>query len=262
MSYSKRNRLGERLGSLAYEKLRIRQQEAGENIRIAFPEAPPSFHQKILRGLHRHFGIMFLDALCGEAIVKDGRVAIEGKSKLNTAFQDNKGVILISGHFGNWELIPIWLAINGYEIVTVVQRQSNRGADLFFREFRQKVGTSPVYQSTPVTELIRYLKDGKILILASDQNAGEKGEFIDFFGRPASSPRGANVLHKKTGASIITALCHKENNENYILKFDKLPEYRQVSIMTRFTSILENEIRNRPSQYFWFHRRWKSKPIK
>ena len=261
LSYSKRNRLGQKLGSLVFEKLKIRQKEAKKNIELAFPKAPKSFHNRILKKLHHHFGIMLVDALCAEKVSKKEGMIIEGKNKLYAAYEEKKGLILISGHFGNWELIPTWLAINGYEITTVFQRQSNRGANLFFKELRNNLGTSPVYQSTSVTKLIRHLRNGKILILASDQNAGIKGEFVDFFNHPASTPRGADVLHKKTGAPIITAFCYRESNGRYTLKFDKLPDNNEVSIMRRFTSILETEIRSRPYQYFWFHRRWKSKPI-
>ena len=101
---------------------------------------------------------MLLDALCGQKVSKREGMIIEGKNKLNAAYEEKKGVILISGHFGNWELIPTWLAINGYEIVTVFQRQSNRGADLFFRELRNNLGTSPVYQTTSATKFIRYIR--------------------------------------------------------------------------------------------------------
>tara|TARA_B100000029_G_scaffold410677_1_gene412684 strand:+ start:5708 stop:6562 length:855 start_codon:yes stop_codon:yes gene_type:complete len=259
LSSSQRIRLGKKLGYLVFSIIQVRQKVARENIRFAFPKASTNFYQKTLIKLHRHFGIMLVDALCGAKIIKDGKINIKGRNKLESAYKKEKGIILITGHYGNWELIPIWLAINHFEIITVFKKLTNRGSDLFFKEFRKKLGTSPVYQSTSVSELIRYLRKGKILILASDQNAGKKGEFINFFGCPASTPRGADVLHKKTNATIITAFCSRETNGNYTLKFEKLPDNNEISIMGRFTSQLEKEIRSRPFQYFWFHKRWKSK---
>jgi KDO2-lipid IV(A) lauroyltransferase len=110
--------------------------------------------------------------------------------------------------------------------------------------------------------MIEALREGKILILASDQNAGKRGEFVHFFGRPASSPRGPSFFHKKTGAAVITAFCHRKPTGNYELKFNRLPDDGAGTVMERFTSVLESEVRKRPAQYFWFHRRWKSFPKK
>ena len=87
----------------------------------------------------------------------------------------------MAGHFGNWELIPTWLAVNGYQIVTVAQRQKNRGADRFLMEYRKKTETSPIYSGASPSDMIHSLRAGKILILASDQNAGKRGEFVYFF---------------------------------------------------------------------------------
>ena len=168
----------------------------------------------------------------------------------------------MTGHFGNWELISQWLSAHDYEMMTVAQRQSNRGADLFFREHRKQSGSSPMSPSTAPAQMIDALREGKILNLASDQNAGKRGEFVEFFGRPASSPRGPSVFQKKTGAPVISAFCHREPTGDYRLRFDTLPEDSSRTVMEKFTSLLESEVRKRPAQYFWFHRRWESRPEK
>ena len=86
LSYSKRTRLGQKLGSLVFEKFKIRQKEAKKNIQLAFPKAPKSFHKRILKKLHYHFGIMLLDALCGQKVSEREGMIIEGKNKLNAAY--------------------------------------------------------------------------------------------------------------------------------------------------------------------------------
>ncbi len=178
--------------------------------------------------------------------MKGGRVSAEGEEQLESAYQAGRGVILMAGHFGNWELIPPWLSAHGYEMMTIAQRQSNRGGDRFFMQNRQNSGSSPVPPSPPPSKMIVALREGKILILASDQNAGKRGEFVHFFGRPASSPRGPSVFHKKTGAPVISAFCLRTPEGEYKLKFDRLPQDAERTVMERFTSLLESEVRKRP----------------
>ena len=256
-----RSRVGATIGSVAFNKIAIRKDHARRHLKMAFPDKSDNYIDYNLRELHRHYGHMFIDALCGTRLIQHGKVKAEGKKQLDSSYSEGKGVILMAGHFGNWELIPTWLAVNGYQIVTVAQRQKNRGADRFFMEYRKKAETFPVYPGAPPSDMISSLNAGKILILASDQNAGKRGEFVNFFGQLASSPRGADVFHQKTGAPVIVAFCQREQDGSYIIRFDQLPNGDgSASIMERFTTLLEKEIRKRPEQYFWFHRRWKTPP--
>ena len=256
-----RNRVGATIGSLAFNRIAIRKVHARRHLKLALPNKSDIFIDHNLRELHRHYGHMFIDALCGTRLVQHGKVAVKGREHLDSAYSESKGVILMAGHFGNWELIPPWLAVNGYQMVTVAQRQKNRGANRFFVEYREKAGTSPVYPGSSASNMISTLRAGKILILACDQNAGKRGEFVDFFGHPASSPRGPDVFHQKTGAPVIAAFCQREQDGSYTIRFDKLPDSNgSESVMERFTALLEKEIRQRPEQYFWFHRRWKTPP--
>ena len=256
-----RNRVGATIGSVAFNKIAIRKTHARRHLKMAFPGKSDNYIDYNLRELHRHYGHMFIDALCSTRLIQHGKVTAEGKKQLDSSYSKGKGVILMAGHFGNWELIPTWLAVNGYQIVTVAQRQKNRGADRFFMEYRKKAETSPVYPGESPSVMISSLRAGKILILASDQNAGKRGELVNFFGQLASSPRGADVFHQKTGAPVIVAFCQREQDGSYIIRFDQLPNGDgSASIMERFTKLLEKEIQKRPEQYFWFHRRWKTPP--
>ena len=257
----KRSRVGATIGSVAFNKIAIRKDHARRHLKMAFPDKSDNYINYNLRELHRHYGHMFIDALCGPRLIQHGKVTVEGKKQLDNAYSKGKGVILMAGHFGNWELIPIWLAANGYQIVTVAQRQKNRGADRFFMEYRKKTETSPIYSGASPSDMIHSLRAGKILILASDQNAGKRGEFVYFFDQLASSPRGADIFQQKTGAPVIVAFCQREKDESYIIRFGQLPNGDDSASVTQlFTTLLEKEIRKRPDQYFWFHRRWKTPP--
>ena len=139
----------------------------------------------------------------------------------------------------------------------------NKGANKFLFEHRSFTGAALLYRNTPFNELENVLEKGKILALASDQDFRKKGVFLDFFNIPSSTPKGAAVFHLKTGAPMIFTICYLNTNGKWHLKFDTIPTYKNdkvETIMQRYNHILENEIRKRPEQYFWFHRRWKTKP--
>lgn len=257
--------IGQRVGSLVYHYFPVRSEVAQKNLEKAFPQQSIEFYHHTLKQAYCHFGEIFIDALRLSTFNFDKRIIVENREVLNAAFEERKGVILLSGHLGNWEIIPVWFAKNGFLSYPIARRQKNKGANKFFMELREKTGTHPFYAGSQAQKMLHALKKGGILGLASDQDARRKGVFVDFFGIPSSTPRGAAIFHLKTGAPMIMGLCLKDSEGKYHLKFTKVPTMprKNTSVKTitqQFTSILEMEVRKNPEQYFWFHRRWKTKP--
>ncbi len=239
--------------------------EARYHLRMAFPNRPETFYSNILKRVYTHFGQVFVDALRIERVNTRRVVSVNNRSCLDNALAKGKGVVLVSGHLGNWEMIPVWFAQNGYELHVVVRKQKNKGADRFFLKLRQRIGTTPLYVKTPPRHLISILRKGGIVGLAIDQDARRRGIFVDFFGIPTSTSKGPAVFHLKTQSPIIMAVCSRNRNGTYQMKFDRIPTSVKdgdavTAIIQRVTSHLENEIRKNPEQYFWYHRRWKTKP--
>ena len=112
-----RSRIGATIGSVAFNKIAIRKTHARRHLKMAFPDKSDNYIDYYLRELHRHYGHMFIDGLCGTRLIQHGKVKAEGKKQLDSSYSEGKGVILMAGHFGNWELIPTWLAVNGYHII-------------------------------------------------------------------------------------------------------------------------------------------------
>lgn len=259
------SRLGARSGAFFYHHFPIRKNVAMDNLRLAFPQQNADYYEQTIRKVYRHFGQIFLDALRVDTIDPSRNITVENRQILDEAHRQGKGVILLTGHFGNWEMIPVWFATEGFKLYAVARGQKNRGANRFFIELRRRCGTFPLYASSPASKMLRGLKRDGILALACDQNAKKRGVFVSFFGKPAATPKGAAVMHLKTGAPIITSICSRNSDGTYQLRFDSLPadeEYGDpvTSIMQSFTSFLEAKVRQNPEQYFWFHRRWKTQP--
>ncbi|MDP6594178.1 MAG: lysophospholipid acyltransferase family protein [Candidatus Marinimicrobia bacterium] len=259
------SKLGARTGSFFFHNFPIRKDVALNNLRLAFPEMNEDYYEQITRQTYCHFGQIFMDVLRADTIDPSRNITVENRHILDEACKQGKGVILLSGHFGNWEMIGVWFAAEGFDLHAVVRGQKNRGANRYFMELRRRCGTFPLYASSPASKMLRSLKNGGILALASDQNAKKKGVFVNFFGKPAATPKGAAVLHLKTGAPIVISICSRNSDGTYHLRFDSLPadeEYRNpvTSVMQNFTSFLEAVVRQNPEQYFWFHKRWKTRP--
>jgi KDO2-lipid IV(A) lauroyltransferase len=196
------------------------------------------------------------------------RVECEGLEHLKTALSHKKGAIIISGHFGLWELVPSWLALNGFDVSIVVRRQNNPEADRWMEEMRQKHGPKTTDSGYSIREILKSLRKGHILALMVDQDNGKQGIFVKFFNDWASAPTGPALISLKTGAPIVPLAMFPDYNHKHQLKifppimpqqFSNDPDGQQ-KLTARYTTILENLIRKQPEQWFWLHRRWKTQP--
>ncbi len=260
---TERNRLGVRIARLSYYLLALRKKDSLKNIAIAFPEKSENERNAILKKTYSFFAKSFLQFLSFPKSYRFTDIDVEGKELLDHSLAKGKGVILTTGHFGKWEILSAWLGYAGYQCIAVAQRQKNRGADIFFRKFRENTGMGMIYRKSSLQHMYSILKENKILILGSDQDAKQRGVFVYFFNKQASTPKGVARFHLQTGADILFITCHVERNGRHKLHIQQVfPEEESTveSITQAFTALLEEKVRMFPEQYFWFHRRWKTKP--
>lgn len=264
LTENERDRLGIRIARLGYHLLGLRKKDSLANIQIAFPEKKKSEHMNILKKSYSFFAKSFLQFLAFPKSYDRLEIDVEGRELLDDGLKKGKGIILATGHFSKWEIMSAWLGYSGYPCVAVAQRQKNRGADVFFREFREETGMGMIYRKTKLKHMYRILEENKILILGSDQDAKKRGVFVNFFNKPASTPKGVARFHLHTGSDILFISCHQEANGIHKLQIQKVvPDGIATveSITQSFTSLLEEKVRSFPEQYFWFHRRWKTRPV-
>ena len=262
LSETERNRLGIRIARFGYYLLSLRKKDSLKNIATAFPEKSDSEQNMILKKTYSFFAKSFMQFLSLPKSYRYIDIEVEGQELLDGALEKGHGIILATGHFSKWEIMSAWLGYSGYPCVAVAQRQKNRGADIFFREFREITGMRIIYRKSSLKNMYRILKENKILILASDQDAKQRGVFVNFFNKPASTPKGVARFHLETGSDIFFISCYVEQNGKHKLQIQPVvPEGESTvkSITQAFTTLLEKKVREFPEQYFWFHRRWKTK---
>ena len=249
------------LAGFIYKFIPIRKKVALKNIKIAFPKQDLKWAKKVLKGSYRIVIKNFIDFLSIPAIVEESNFKIKNLKILEDALNKNKGVILVTGHFGLWEKWGAWLGKNGYQTCGIIQKQSNKGSDLFFREKRESYGMNQIYKRSPLNKAYEVLKENKILILASDQDAKHKGVIVNFFENETSVPKGAALFHLKTKAPIIFSVGTLDGEGKMTIVFEslKIDDNPSVeSITQEYTKMLEIKILNHPDHYFWFHKKWKS----
>ena len=196
------------------------------------------------------------------------KVKVEGLEHLKRALQPGKGAIIVSGHFGLWEFIPLWLAIQGFAVTTVVRRQNNPFVDAWFEEMRQQHGARTTDSGYGIREILKSLRRGHILALMVDQDNGKQGIFVKFFRRWASAPTGPAQIALKTGAPIVPLAIFPNYTDQHLLKIwpaifpdhytDDL--FGQQALTADFTAIIETIVSRQPEDWFWLHRRWKTRP--
>ncbi|MBN1291661.1 MAG: lysophospholipid acyltransferase family protein [Candidatus Latescibacteria bacterium] len=252
------------LGIIAFRILRIRRDVTIENLRIfAGSDVEEKELNKIACQAYKHIGTTFIEILL---IPKFARniLDIVDMSEMETAqkvYQEGRGIIFVSGHFGSWELNGGSLAASGFPVTTVARSQSNTYVDELINRYRELFGMKVVRTGAPLKYLIRALRNGETIGLISDQDSGKKGVFVDFFGRKASTPQGAAQLALKYKAPVFVIMTIRTGTGRYKTLFREVPVYPDDSVETltqRYTKEMENIIHAYPEQYFWMHRRWKT----
>ncbi len=265
---------GRCIGRLAYYVDRRHRQIGLENIRRALgKEKTPREQKRIIKENYCHIaqgGFEMLRAL--EYAKRYAHLlTIEGKENLDRALAEGKGAIGIMGHIGNITLLLRKIANEGYLASVIVKDPKDKRIARLMQELcdRSNIGTVPPRPKSLVAKrALASLKRGEILIIPIDQNAGKKGVFVDFFGRPASTPAGPVVFAQRTGAPLIPMYIIREGRKRHRLIIEpEVPlintgdkEKDLITNTQRLTKVIERWIRKYPSQWWWMHNRWKSKP--
>lgn len=259
--------LGASLGDLV-RVLGIRRRVAAANLALAFPERTPAERAAILVAHYREMGriaaeyarLPELARAPGDSVVAE----VRGLEHLEAV--RGRGALLLTGHFGNFELLGAHLArLNPVDFV--VKPQSNARVDAMVSRLRGRAGVGLIPLGGSLRRVFRALRDGHWIALVADQDARRDGVFVPFFGRLASTPEGPARLALQTGAPIVFGIARRLADGRHRLDVDAphLPggaaDDAGVRALTAWhTARLEREIRATPEHWFWLHRRWKTAP--
>lgn len=264
--------VGRALGGLS-RAARLRRTVAEQQVAASFPERDPDWVSATVRKCYRHFGrevaeIARLYRSGTEAL--SARLALDPDAAEHVArMKAGRGMILVTGHLGNWEVAGAWLASLGVPVAAVVKRQANARFDAWLQESRRRAGLEPIYMEDAMRMIPRLLRNGTSVAIVADQAAGGRGRSVTFLGRPASTYRGPALLALATGAPLMFgSLVRADTEYRMTIEPCELPDGpaggppggasdQERTLTESWVRRLETRVRETPAQYLWFHRRWK-----
>lgn len=265
-------RLGKLLGIFAYHFIPYRKKVALDNLKNSFPEKSHDEIKRILKMAYVNLFITVFEFMSFTKLKADDFkkfVSFENFHYVEDALKLGNGLILMSGHFGNWELnaVVTGIAINK-PLNIIVKTQRNRLVDAEINKWRCWFGNNVIPMEKAFRESLRILSSGGIVALLADQSASKEGLYVNFLGRPASTFAGPAVMSIRSRAPIVMGFAIRDKNYSYRIVFERLDfeptcegdDEKVLKLTQLHTSTLEKYIRLYPDHWLWFHRRWKHKP--
>jgi len=263
--------MGRRMGDIVYYANLKRRMIAYANLKAAFPERTQYELKKINRAHFENLGMNVIELLKLPFMAKDflkGRVKLENADRIKSSLEKGKGVIVLTAHFGNWEIASLAASLNGYTMSVFAREQKYERLNDLLNQFRQSTGCKVITKGFSVKDIIRTLNNNGIVAMLSDQDAGASGVFVNFFNRPASTAPGIVVFSLKTGADILPSFIWRIEAGNHIASAGEA--FRLINTgnkendvkenLQKIADILEDYIKKFPEQWLWAHKRWKSTP--
>ena len=259
------------VATLGYWPLRVRRAVVESQLAAAFPDWRQSAVRRVARKAYEHLGRTAVEAALLPTLSHARvRAMFEGEGDwpvLERALARGRGVIVVTGHIGNWELAGAYIAARGVSVTGVVRRMTNPLFDRYLTATREQAGLA-VIADDPVRRVPRALRSGQVVALVADQGVkGMASTYVPFFGRLAKTPRGPGVFALRLGVPLVVGTAIRLPSGKYralvepVEVIDTGDRERDVdAVVARYTGVLERWVRQYPEQYLWHHRRWKRRP--
>ncbi len=269
-------RVGTWLGDLFYFLDRRDRRIGLFNLQLALPDRSAAEHRAILRASARNLGRMAAEVchfatLTPETIGRYVTVEDPAAWQAALALATERGAVVLTGHFGNWELLAYAHGLLGHPITLVHRPMTNALVDRAITDLRARAGTVSLAKKTAAKAALRALHRRQIVAIPADQNQTRRyGVFVDFFGLPACTTPGPARLAMLSGAPVIPVFLVREDDSDrhriVVLPAVELVKTgdREADVVEntqRCTAVVEAMLRRHPEQWIWFHKRWKTRPL-
>ena len=262
--------LGNCIGYLCAVLFKFRKMEVERHLTIAFPDKESDWKNKVSLRSYKHLAREALVVLRSPKLDENylrKNVEIEGLEVLEESLRQGSGVMIVSGHLGNWEIGAAALAARGVPVDVVVQNQRNPFIDESLLDLRRKMGIGVITSKKGPYAVLKSLRNGRVTAWLGDQSPGKSSVVVDFLGVPSRTPKGCALLALRSGAPLFFAssIVISNSEVKYRLTLQNIPVPRNQNVeevVERLTQahakLLELAIRRNPDQYLWHHRRWKN----
>jgi len=257
------------LGALAYLVVpRDRKRTLVNLTEVYGQQYPPHQIRSMARKVFRNVGHSVADFLIAQSVTTkeqlESILSVEGEEHLEKAYRTGKGVVVITCHLSCFELLGVYCALRYPTYIVGARIKDKKLNDILLRT-RTRLGATNIYKGTANLALFKALKKGALLGLLIDQDIETKSVFVDFFGRPASTPAGPALLAQRTGAVCLGAAIRRIGTKQHLTFTPEIEVARtgdtDADLLTntqRFSECIEAFIREAPTQWAWMHRRWRT----
>jgi KDO2-lipid IV(A) lauroyltransferase len=263
--------IGHTLGRLAFYFDNSRRRIALENLTNAFPSRSTREIDDIARAMFAHFAAVLLELLKFAAVSEAEMVRlveVEGADRVNQAYQQGRGVLFLTGHFGYWEVQGITLPLHTKPASVLARPLDNPFLHEMLERIRRRTGNAVIYRQGAVRRILRELAANRGVAILIDQHLQTPDAiYVDFFRRPAATTSAMGALAARTGAVVIPSFALPISGGRYRLVYDhpiEPPRDDSPEAIREFTQrctdVLEMYVRRNPELWLWMHRRWRGRP--
>jgi KDO2-lipid IV(A) lauroyltransferase len=265
-------RIGTIIGDIGYFIDKEHRDISNRNLRLAYGQALSEKQiRRMTREVFRNFSRLATEFIQIPSLTYEKALRFitpENRERLDTCLKRGKGVILVTGHLGNWELMAAVGVMAGYPISAIARPMNDSIWNRIINDIRSSSGLKVIARNRSAFAIVKRLKRNEVVGILADQNTRKQNVFVDFFGVTAASTPGPALLALKTGASLVPTFMVREGLANHRLIIEEpievVPtgdtEADAVAITQKYASILERYVRQYPTQWFWLHRRWRTRP--
>jgi KDO2-lipid IV(A) lauroyltransferase len=261
------------LAVIAYDCLRLRRRTVDDNIEQVFPEWTPRQRSDMARRMWEHLLLMVCEVAHAPRKIHETNwrryFRVRRKPEAVNYLLDRRPVVLVSGHFGNFELTSYMVGLLGFPTYAIARRLDNDHLDRYIHRFRSAHGQFILPKEGSAAQIDAVLKSGGAIALLGDQFAGARGCWVDFLGRPASCHKAVALFTLVSGAPLLVCFGRREGAPLHMeigvaaiadprLGGDELAGVKPLTQW--YNRALEQVIRADPDQYWWLHKRWKFPP--
>ncbi|HYV50985.1 MAG TPA: lysophospholipid acyltransferase family protein [Dongiaceae bacterium] len=269
-SLSGGRRAGRALGRCVSRCVPIRRDVALANLQAAFPERTETECRDIYRRMCETMGMMLAEFARFGARRPDPVVnwmPVDNVSAVERALAAGRGALLVTAHFGNWEVLGGAVAGHGFPLTAIAARQRNPLVEGLFNRYRQNIGLPSINVDRSLKPLLRALQEGACVATLADQDGGPDGFFLPFLGRPASVQAGLFRLLARRGTPMVTGFAVREGEgwrgelqDPEFPEPNAAPDGEAKRLASIYTARVEDYVRRYPDHWFWLHRRWRTRP--
>jgi len=270
LSPNRSYRVGGKIGELAFKLKSMRREMVMAHLSRVYGDSVSTEGQRNLaRAVYRQLGQTAVEhaRLLGRKTLNvQKRLSISGETHISEARQRNRGVILVTGHFGYWELLGAAVAQMGHPITVITKDLHNPLVNRLVQGGRERLGMALAPMSTAPNAILKALRRNECVGALADQDAGSGGIFVEFLGQPASTYQGPALFALRTGAPIVPCFIVRSGPEKHEVRFESPIEpistggesEEILRITQAYTDVLARYIHEFPDHWFWVHRRWKT----